>query len=322
MYKKHSIDSELFPYAEPLIQFASMADLNDLPACRALMNQGTQQLLTSLPAEAEVSIEDQMIPGRGSDPEVRVRLYRPTESQGPLPAVLWIHGGGYLLGTPEQDEVSSITLCKTLRCVVVSVDYRLAPEAPYPAGLHDCYAALAWLNSNATGLDIDPARIAVAGASAGGGLSAALSLLVRDKAEYQLCYQVLIYPMIDDSNIQPADEQQYPDTKIWNRQANIYAWGAYLGGLSKADDVPIYAAPYRAETLEGLPPALVTVGDVDLFLNENLNYAQRLMRAGVQTELHVYPGGYHGFVTGAAQTSVGQHINQAIYRALSKAFAV
>jgi acetyl esterase/lipase len=211
-----------------------------------------------------------------------------------LPALLWIHGGGYVLGSVERDDLLAKHLARVGQCVVASVEYRLAPEHPFPAPVEDCYAALKWLSTHSADLGVNKSRIAIGGASAGGGLAAGLALVARDRAEVDVAFQLLIYPMIDDRNIVPASETA-PDTFVWTRENNRMGWRAYLGREPGGADVSPYAAAARATDLRGLPPAYIPVGDLDLFLDENITYAQRLLTAGVPTELHVYPGAFHGF---------------------------
>jgi len=211
-----------------------------------------------------------------------------------LPALLWIHGGGYVLGSVERDDLLAKHLARVGQCVVASVEYRLAPEHPFPAPVEDCYAALKWLSAQSAELGVHTSRIAIGGASAGGGLAAGLALLTRDRAEVEVAFQLLIYPMIDDRNIAPASET-VPDTFVWTRENNRMGWRAYLGREPGGADVSPYAAAARATDLTGLPPAYIPVGDLDLFLDENITYAQRLLAASVPTELHVYPGAFHGF---------------------------
>lgn len=269
-----------------------LLDLNDIPGTRAKL----KTLFGSLPAPVieGVSSVDRLVPGPADEPAVPVRIYQPTNRPALLPALLWIHGGGYVLGDIEGDDARARQLAKTLHCVVVSVEYRLAPEYPFPAPVEDCYAALKWLATNAQTLGVNPARIAIGGASAGGGLTAGLALLARDRAEVKVCFQLPIYPMIDDRNLTPSS-QAITEPRVWNRQANLLAWQAYLGSVKPGSaDVSCYAAATRAKDLQGLPPAYIPVGSLDLFLDEDIEYAQRLLQAGVPTELHVYAGGYHG----------------------------
>ena len=213
-----------------------------------------------------------------------------------------------MLGSVERDDLLAAHLAKVAQCVVVSVEYRLAPEHPFPAPVEDCYAALKWLATHTGELGVAPSRIAIGGASAGGGLAAGLALLTRDRAEVELAFQLLIYPMIDDRNVAPASGT-LPDTFVWTRENNLMGWRAYLGREPGGADVSPYAAAARADDLAGLPPAYIPVGDLDLFLDENIEYAQRLLAAGVPTELHIYPGGYHGFNGFAPDADIAQRFN-------------
>jgi acetyl esterase/lipase len=232
-----------------------------------------------------------------ADAAVRVRIYSPPETgaaTGPArPCVYFIHGGGYISGSALTVDPRLNRWVETLGCVVVAVDYRLAPEHPYPTPLEDCYTGLSWTVGNAERLGIDPERVVVAGASAGGGLAAALALLSRDRGGPRLAHQVLIYPMLDDRQISPSS--QMDGTMVWDRAANQLGWRAYLGPLAGTADVPGYAAPARAADLGGLPPAFIATGAADLFRDESLDYAARLLEAGLPAELHVYPGAPHGF---------------------------
>jgi acetyl esterase/lipase len=216
---------------------------------------------------------------------VGVRLYRPAGTTAATPALLWIHGGGYVLGTAAQDDLLCRRFVKTLGISVASVDYRLAPEYPYPAPLEDCYTALTWL-AGLPGVDGD--RIAIGGASAGGGLAAALALLARDRAELTPVFQVLVYPMLDDRSV--GRHLDNPGHRLWNATSNRFGWKCYLGGAD-----PEAAVPGRRTDLAGLPPAWLGVGTLDLFHDEDLDYAARLQAAGVPCEVHVVPGAFHGF---------------------------
>ncbi len=242
-------------------------------------------------------------PGHATD--VRVLLYRPVGAAGLRPAVLQIHGGGYVVGAPEVNDLSNRLLVAELGCVVCSVDYRLAPEHPYPAALEDCFTVLHWLTREASSLGVDPARIGVMGESAGGGLAAALALLARDRGLAAIAFQHLIYPMIDDRTCVDPDPHPYTGEFVWTPEDNRIGWEAYLGRPAGGEGVPACAAAARATDLSGLPPAFISVGALDLFLEENLEFARRLTRAGVAVELHVYPGAYHGFnIAAEARTSL------------------
>jgi acetyl esterase/lipase len=203
----------------------------------------------------------------------------------------------------------------------VSIEYRLAPEHPYPAPLDDCYVGLLWTFAHADELGVDTTRVAIGGASAGAGLAAGLGLLARDRGEVQLAYQLLIYPMIDDRNVSASSH--IVKAPIWSREANLLGWHAYLGHEPGGADEPIYAAPARAEDLSGLPPTFIGVGTLDVFRDEDIHYALRLLAAGVPTELHVYPGAPHGFELmvphAAVSRQAGRDIDDALGRALRKA---
>lgn len=314
------VDPELLAPLEGFLTFfGGGLNLHDIPAVRATSEQMTAAMKAQLPPFEGVTTEDRHVPGPEGAPDVFVRIYWPTERIGSLPALLWIHGGGYVVGNVEGDDFYVKQLVKDVGCVVVSVEYRLAPEHPFPAPVEDCYAALKWLASNATELGIKQERIAIGGASAGGGLAAGLALLVRDRAEVNVAFQLLMYPMIDDRNVTQASET-VPDTLLWSRENNLIGWRSYLGGEPGREDVSPYAAALRATDLTGLPPAYIPVGELDLFLHENIEYAQRLLEAGVPTELHVYPGGYHAFDIFAPTSNVGQRFtterNHVLKRAL------
>ncbi|MCH1436375.1 MAG: alpha/beta hydrolase [Acidimicrobiales bacterium] len=224
------------------------------------------------------------------DPHVVVRVHRPVGLQGPCPALYSIHGGGYVLGSFDMDDATFDRLCPELGIVGVSVEYRLAPEHPYPAAIDDCEAGLRWTFTHAEELGIDPDRVGITGVSAGGGLCAALGLRARD-AGLPVRFQLLDCPMLDDRLTSASS--QFEDLVIWSRTSNQVGWRSYLGDLAD-DEIPADAAPARAEKLDGLPPSYVCVGGADGFRDEDLDFAQRLMTAGVETELHVYPGVPHG----------------------------
>lgn len=298
MTTRNLVDPEL---VEMLDQFPVLTlTTESLPHMRALLAELARQPPAELPDLSALSVSERHVPGAQGAPDVRVLLYQPAAS-APLPALLWIHGGGYVLGSADQDDLLVKSLVSSVGCVAVSVDYRLAPETPFPGAVEDCYAALRWLYTQASELGVDATRLAIAGASAGGGLAAALGLLTRDRGEVPLAFQLLIYPMLDDRTAAVTEPHPYVGEYVWTPEANRFGWAALLGREPGGSDVSPYAAAARAQRLEGLPPTYLSVGSLDLFLEENLEYARRLMRAGVPTELHVYPGAFHGFnmVTGA-----------------------
>jgi len=293
-------------------------DLSQIPAARAKMKKMVTALLANLPAVEGVTSQDHFAPGSHGDPAVRVRVYRPNNPPSKLPALYWIHGGGYVMGDIEQDDRLMMQLVKRIGCVTASVDYRLAPEHPFPAPVEDCYAGLKWLFGHAGELGIEPSRIAIGGASGGGGLCAGLALMARDRKELQVAFQLLIYPMIDDRNVTPAS-YAITDPRMWNREANRLGWKAYLGRDGGGAEVSPYAAASRATDLTNLPPAYIPVGALDLFVDENIEYAQRLVQAGVPTELHVYPGAFHGFDLFAPSATVSKQFKADRDSALKRA---
>lgn len=228
-------------------------------------------------------------------PEMEVGVYRPAEQLNRLGCIFFLHGGGYIGGHPGVLEQRYRALSTELHCVVMWVNYRLAPETRFSGNIEDCYAALWWLFHNAPGLGVDPHNIGVMGESAGGGLAAALALLARDRGQFKLAFQHLIYPMLDDRTCVSDDPHPFTGEYCWSPQNNHFAWSALLGKSPGADDISPYAAPARAKALENLPPTFICTAALDLFLEENIDYARRLTRAGVPVELHVYPGAFHGF---------------------------
>ena len=248
------------------LETSADVDLSDISKAR----ENLDDLVADLFGQGDVpgvDVENHWAPGPPGDPDVMVRVYTPMDLQGPAPGYLWIHGGGMVVGTASMEDHQSKSTAVEMGCVVASVEYRLAPENPHPAPVEDCYAALKWLADNSESLGVDPKRIAIGGASAGGGLAAAVALLTRDRGEVEIIFQQLIYPMLDDRNITHASHfVQHP--KVWNRQSNIIGWSALLGKPAGSDDVSPYAAPARAEDLSGLAPAFVIVGELDLFVDE------------------------------------------------------
>jgi len=309
------LDPELQGPIKMMLSQMPPMSFDDLPAARTASKQMMAEMKIQMPDIPGIITEDQAIPGPEDSPDVTVRSYRPENQSGLLPALLWIHGGGYMFGDVDQEDFTSKKLALASNCVVVSVEYRLAPEHPYPAPLEDCYAALKWLAVHTRDLKVDTSRIAVGGASAGGGLAAGLAILTRDRAEVNICFQLLVYPMINDCNIAPASET-LPDTLFWTRESNLVGWRSYLGCEPGKDGVSCYAAAYRAADLEGLPPAYITVGDLDLFAREDIDYSRRLIEAGVPTELHVYLGGCHGFDVMVPDADISKRFTEDIHRAL------
>ena len=250
---------------------------------------------------------------------MRVRVYHPADVPGQLPALCWMHGGGRIMGRLELSELTATSYVRRLGCAVVSVDYRLAPENPHPAALDDCYAALQWTADHAAELQIDAGRIAIGGESAGGGLAASTALLARDRGGPALIFQLLVCPMLDDRNVTPSSHE-ITDIGVWDRWHNVEAWTAVLGQQAGCEGVSPYAAAARAEDLSGLPPAYIDVGELDVVRDEDIDYATRLMQAGVAAELHVFPGAFHGFDLFAPRASVSKQAATARRDALHRAF--
>ncbi len=293
MTTKHLVDPEIVAMLDlfPGLQFTA----ETLPRVRADLAAMSAQQASGLPDLPDIEVTERRTPGPPDAADVRVLVYRPKSAPCPLPALLWIHGGGYVIGSADQDDAQVKSIVAQVGCAAVSVDYRLAPETPFPGPVEDCYAALAWLHAHAAELGVDPDRIAIGGASAGGGLAAGLGLLARDRGEVPLAFQLLIYPMLDDRTVSAADPHPYTGEYIWTADANRFGWSSLLGQEPGSTGVSPYAAAARAERLASLPPTYLSVGALDLFLEEDLEYARRLMREGVPTELHVYPGAFHGF---------------------------
>jgi len=263
------------------------------------------------PSAVTVLEETTSVPSEDGD--VPVHIYRKSRSPS-QPAVLWLHGGGYILGRADDERARIIA--HALDCTVVSVDYRLAPEHPFPAALNDAFAALKWVVREAGILDIDPDRIAIGGASAGGGLSAGLALYSRDHGGPPIRFQMLLYPMID--NLHDTESGQYENHPIWNQGTSFSAWEMYLGGTPREAASP-YAAAARATDLAGLPPAYVCVGSEDLFRDEDVEYARRLLAASVPCEVAVFPGLYHAGDTFVPRAAVSQRLQRSFLSALGDA---
>lgn len=287
---KYNIDPELRPILDLLPPF----DLKEPQAMRATMDAMVGPINAELDTSG-VTISDHQVPGAKGDPEVTVRVYQPANSSSAVPGLVYLHGGGFVFGNLESEHATCVALCQNLGIVVVSVDYRLSPETAFPGPLEDCYAALCWTHVQRDSLGIDPRRIGIMGQSAGGCLAAATALATRERGGPALCYQFLSIPVLDDRLDTPS-MRDFTDTPIWHRANAEQSWDYYLGSEYQrgADNVPALAAPAREENLAGLPPACVTAMEFDPLRDESLIYAQRLLAAGVSTEIHCYPGTFHG----------------------------
>jgi triacylglycerol lipase len=298
--------------------FASSAGLFDPE--RDPLDVFRRQLLASYaqiaPAMPEAR-EERRLPGPA---DVRVLVYRPHEGPPPSCAIVYVHGGGFIAGAAQMTDGTCVQLANEHRALVVSVDYRLAPENPFPGPVEECYAALAWVTKEAPSLGIDPSRIVIMGHSAGGGLAAATALLYRDRGGAPLAGQVLIYPMLDARTGTPAAPVDNETTGEfgWTRAINRYAWRALRGSAPVPREREGYFSPSMAADLRDLPPTFLAVGSVDLFFEEDVAYGMRLSRAGVPVELHVYQGGIHGFdfFPGATTDRYSSELRAALARLL------
>ena len=285
------IDAELAAFVEAM----PVLDLSDPVAARAGFEALLVAIGSDLPEAEGLTIEDRTVPGWEGAPDVAVRIYRPAAPAGTLlPGIVQIHGGGFIVGSVEAEHAGSVLLAAGVGAVVVSVEYRLAPEHPYPAGLYDCYAALSYVHAEAGALGVDTERVALMGASAGGGLAAATALLARDLGGPPVCFQMLQIPELDD-RLETPSMRAFVDSPVWNRPLAEQSWQAYLGPLHGTADVPAHAAPARAEDLSGLPPAYISTAENDPLRDEGIVYALRLLQAGVSVELHQFPGTFHGY---------------------------
>jgi acetyl esterase/lipase len=292
MDTRHLVDPELLPALDYFPPFDFSPEM--LPGLRSTMAEMAKQQRAAAPP-SDVVVEERHVPGPAGAPNVRVLIYSPPGATGTKPGYFHIQGGGYIMGAPEMMDAQNKAAVKEIGCVVCSVDYRLAPETPHPGPVEDCYAALKWFHANAASLDVDPNRIAVGGESAGGGLSATTCLLARDRGEVPLAFQLLIYPMLDDRTVTRVEPHAHAGEFVWNAKSNHFGWHSLLGQAPGSAGVSHYAAAARTESVAGLPPTFISVGALDIFLDEDIDYAKRLLAAGVPTELHVYPGAYHGF---------------------------
>ena len=242
------------------------------------------------PSPEGIEREDLAVPGPNGAPDIPIRVVRATEGPSPAPAILWFHGGGYVMGGHELETRRLERLVRSTGCTAIAVGYRLSPETPFPGPLDDCFAVLSHIVANAA-FQVDPDRIAVGGESAGGGLAAGVALLARERG-VRLVHQHLLMPMLDDRMTTPSSGWTVP---IWSKEIGAFGWRSYLGALHGTGRVPPTAAPARAHDLAGLPPTYLHVGALDLVLHESVDFALRLTAAGVPTELHVFPGAPHGF---------------------------
>ena len=301
-------DKLLDPELRPILDLPALAEItrNNLHEVRDAVLE--MQAAMAIPSDT-VTVEQQSIPT--PDGGLDLYIFQPDKVAKNNPALLWMHGGGYIM-SGANDSLAQLIAEKTA-CTVISVDYRIAPEHPFPAGPEDCYAALLWVHENAVDLGIDAGRIAIGGQSAGGGLAACTALMSRDRKGPDLVFQYLLYPMLDNLHDTPSGKLDHH--VVWNRQTSLNAWEMYLNGTPGPDASP-YASASRAADLSGLPPAFLTVGEQDLFRDECIEYAQRLMSANVSTQLEVYPGMFHGGEIMIPGTKVSQRMQNSYLQVL------
>jgi acetyl esterase/lipase len=308
-----TMDREL----EALVAVLPRIDLDDLATVRALLADAAEAGIGLAGARHDLTALDvhvRRVPGAPGSPDVGVRIYRPT-SPGTRPVLVYCHGGAFVLGQVDLFDGIAGGYALDADAVVVSVDYRLAPEDPYPAAVEDAYAVLCWAASNPAELGAD-GRLAVGGASAGGGLAAALALMARDRSGPELCFQLLVYPVLDD-RMETASVRTFTDTPLWNALDTARMWDYYLG--ADRGDVSPYAAPARAADLGGLPPAYLLTCELDPLRDEGLAYGQRLLQAGVPVDLRNMVGTFHGFdvfpseVSRAAQAEQAAALRRALH---------
>ena len=313
MNTKHLVDKDLLPALENMPPFSLSA--TTLAPGRAML----LKMLSAATVPVEISVTEHYAPGPDGAPDVRLLVFSPRKTGARRAAFLHLHGGGYVMGAPQMFARQCGAIIGEVGCVVVSVDYRLAPETVYPGPLEDCYAALRWLYKNSASFDVDPARIVIGGESAGGGLAAALGLLARDRGDVPVAFQLLSYPMLDDRTGTVSKTHSFTGEFVWNAESNQYGWQSMLGHPTGGPAVSGYAAAARADDLAGLPPTWIGVGSIDLFVEENIDYARRLLQAGVPTELHVYPGAYHGFDLSVESAAISKQFRRDMVQALRRA---
>lgn len=275
--------------------------------------------LSDNPTLAAPRYEERMIPGPKGAPDVHIYVVNAAAGGPARPGILHIHGGGFIAGAASEYVRKSQQIAQEHDCVVVVVDYRLAPETHFPGSLEDNYAALKWMHGSAKTLGLDPSRIAVMGSSAGGGHAAILAIAARDRGEVPIAFQLLIYPMLDDRTGSTRNVAPHIGAYAWLPESNRFGWTSFLGVPAGSSVVPNGAVPARVTNLAGLPPAFIGVGSIDLFVDEDIDYARRLIDAGVPTELSVVPGCYHGFDIFAPEATVSKAFRATWSAALARA---
>ncbi|MFI6474128.1 MULTISPECIES: alpha/beta hydrolase [unclassified Streptomyces] len=298
----------LRPDLAALVEGIPYLDVRDPQAARATLKELEAQWE---PADTSaITVAEQLIPGPEGAPDVVVRVYSP-KAPGPHGGLLWIHGGGFVMGSLETEHNQCVWFASQAKCVVVSVQYRLAPEHPFPAGAEDCYAALRWLAAQAGELGVVPGRLGVAGCSAGGALAAAVALMARDRQGPELALQLLTFPVTDDRMDTPS-ARRFHDTPVWSTPQSEAMWRHYLGEGHEQRETSPYAAPNRAATLAELPPAHIVTAEYDPLRDEGIRYGQRLLEAGVPVTLHQWSGAFHifdSFGTATGERSIAELVH-------------
>lgn len=309
MSTQRAIDTELAAVlaAAPRTRYGAF-DLDDIPGTRAAMRATVEKMTAGITPNPTVSVSDLLVP-RPEGSDLVVRLHRPQSATTPAPVVLWFHSGGQILVRADEDDLYLSELAKELSAVVAAVDYRLAPEHQAPAAAEDGLSAYQYLLDHASDLGIDTARIAIAGASGGGAPALATAYMVRDRGLAAPRVMTLLYPMIDDRNTSESS-RAITDVGVWDRPANVLAWSAVLGDRVGAEDLSPYAAPARQTDLSGLPTTFVALAEHDVLRDEGLDLATRLLRAGVQTEIHHYAGTFHAWDRFAQDSALAQELNR------------
>ncbi len=314
-----SIDPELRPIAKSFLDKYESGERSRVSAATLMEKRGDMSWLETIQPSQSPGYDVKLIPGVANGPDVPIHIVY-DDAQGPKPAIIYMHGGGYVSGHSKGLIKRFNSLVKDLGCVVIAPEYRLAPETTFEGSVNDNYSALLWAYKNAGQLGIDRNRIAVMGGSAGGGHSALLALAARDRGEVPLSFQCLIYPMLDDRTGTNFSPNLGRGGIVWSEAENNFGWTSFLGVPAGGKNVPIAGVPARRTDLKGLPPTFIGTGSVDLFAEENIAYAKALIKAGVETELYVSPGGFHAFDNIAANTRLGQTFNSAKRDALKRAF--
>ena len=298
--------------------FGNALNADSVAGLRAMM----QQLVDNMPPPPQdgVTVQERRVPGPAGGKDVRVLIYTPPALRGRLPVHIDIHGGGYIAGNADIDAALCRALCLAVGCAVVSVDYQLAPEVRYPGAVEECYAVLQWVQREGAALGFDTTRITIGGESAGGGHCATLAIRARDRGGPPILLQVLGQPMLDDRTGSTSDPHPYTGEFVWTAHLNRLGWGSLLGVEAGSARVPAEAVPARVENLAKLPPTFIVVGALDLFVEESIEYARRLMRAGVPTELHVLPGGFHGSAMLVPEAALSRAYVQLQFEAIKRAF--